>query len=283
MVDLQAVYDRYAGGLPDPSAVRDFLTEAWQTWSLKPRFAVLVGSGNWDYRHSQGLGENPVPPLMASTPNGLFASDNALGDVEEGDGVPEIAVGATDSRISEMEDFITKVAAYEAAASGRGTTSPPWPLHADDAGVFAETSDAIEPHLGGFQVDRIELDTTDLADARNELIQTMQSGAWLVNYVGHGGTDRMAAEGLLTTGDLPGMTSTGRLPIVSSLTCVVGRFEIPGFTSLGEALVLGEDRGAIAVWAPSGLSLNPAAKVLNECFIQTLRRNATIGEAVLTP
>jgi hypothetical protein len=54
-----------------------------------------------------------------------------------------------------------------------------------------------------------------------------------------------------------------RLPVVSALTCVVGRSDIPNLESLAEALVTDSDGGAIAVWAPSGVSISGAAHLLN--------------------
>ena len=65
------------------------------------------------------------------------------------------------------------------------------------------------------------------------------------------------------------------------MTCTAGRFEMPGFTSLAEALVLDPERGAIAVWAPSGLSINQAATRLDEAFVEALLTHDTLGEAIL--
>ena len=108
-----------------------------------------------------------------------------------------------------------------------------------------------------------------------------QSPLW-VNYLGHGGLDRMSHEGLLTTGDVADLAPTASLPIVTALTCSVGRFEIPGWSSLGEALVLGEGRGAVAVWAPTGLSIHDAATGMNRDFAQALfgAEAQTLGAAM---
>ena len=75
-------------------------------------------------------------------------------------------------------------------------------------------------------------------------------------------------------------------PVVAALTCVVGRFEIPGLDSLAESLVLEPEGGAVAVWAPSGLSLNGDAEILNQAFVGALgdgeADDIVLGDAVLT-
>ena len=83
------------------------------------------------------------------------------------------------------------------------------------------------------------------------------------------------------TADIPNLESGEPFPIVASLTCTVGRFEIPGFVSLGETMVVEPDKGAVAVWAPSGLSFHSDAMILNEAFVAALyaEENVTIGQA----
>jgi hypothetical protein len=71
-------------------------------------------------------------------------------------------------------------------------------------------------------------------------------------------------------------------PILASLTCTVGRFEIPGWASLGESLVTQPGGGTVATWAPSGLSYNEQAMILNRAFVEALYDDETtyLGEAV---
>ena len=64
----------------------------------------------------------------------------------------------------------------------------------------------------------------------------------------------MASEPLLGMADVASLTNQERLPVVTSLTCYVSLFWLPGLDSLGEELVLHPDGGAIAVWAPTGWS-----------------------------
>ena len=67
------------------------------------------------------------------------------------------------------------------------------------------------------------------------------------------------------------------------MTCAVGQFAIPGFDALSEALVVHEQGGAIAVWAPAGLSDNSEAKILNQGFFSAFfdEEDTRLGDVVL--
>jgi len=132
-------------------------------------------------------------------------------------------------------------------------------------------------------VTRIYLDQYALATARSLLFEGMNRGTAWVNYIGHGGIDRFGgSQALLTSNDMGTLQSTGPLAVVSALTCAANRFEVPGYAPLGARLALDADGGAIAVWAPTGLSLNEPAVRLNRSFFAAMfqQRESTLGEAV---
>jgi hypothetical protein len=283
LVILDDVYDEFAYGHRDPSAILEMLRFASRAWRDAPQYVVLIGKGTFDYKDHRGLGTNLLPPAMVSTPSGLFASDSQLGDID-GDGVSEIMIGRIPALTDgELRSYVDKIALFE---SGSGSGRERVLLlsdNSDDAGAFSASSDRISPLLPpDLQSSKIYLDDQGVAQARLDLFSELDRGALLLNYVGHGGLDRMAAEGLLTTADVPGLSGAGGLPIVSSLTCAVGRFEVPGATSLGEALTMAQDRGAVAVWAPSGLSFNEAAGHLDRSFVEALFDPSyrTVGQAI---
>ncbi len=74
----------------------------------------------------------------------------------------------------------------------------------------------------------------------------------------------LAGVGLLTLNDLTtSLNNADKRPLLAALTCIVGNFALPGIDTLGEALVKYPAGGMIAVWAPSGLSVNEKAVLLN--------------------
>jgi len=265
---LDAVADLFGDGTATPHALRSFLSYAKKRWDGRLRYVILVGEGTLDYRNLQGFGDSVMPPLLVQAEGGLFPSDNRLADVK-GNGRPDMAVGRIPVlTAAELGAYVDKILAYESAGS------PAWAANAlmladsaDGGASFSQQSDAIAAQLpAGFAVDRIYLDTEPLAQARARLLQGIDTGASLIDFVGHGGLDRLSAGGLLTSADVPGMTNGERLPVVTAMTCTVNRFAVPGVPSLGELLVKSPDGGSAAVWGPSGLSSHGEARHLAEIF-----------------
>ena len=67
------------------------------------------------------------------------------------------------------------------------------------------------------------------------------------------------------------------------MTCVVGQFAISGYDSLGEALVIQDKGGSVAIWAPTGLSFNDMAVILNEEYFRAVfvDGETVLGDAIL--
>ena len=167
VVTLEDIYEAFNFGAPSPLAVRDFLAYAYANWGTKkPKYAVLIGKGTYDYNDYLGYGDNLFPVILAKTPQGLCASDKTFGDVTGKNGLPEIAIGrlpaVTDA---ELRVMIAKIKAYE---SGQG----PWTGKAlmiadnlDDGGDFAQGCDDLAGLALGFQSEKIYLNGS-VADTR---------------------------------------------------------------------------------------------------------------------
>ena len=270
LVRLQDVYDEFSNGIPTPWAIRDFLAHARATWEIPPRLVALAGDGAFDYKNRLGTGENLLPSPLTPTPDGLFPSDHLLADLDGGDGVPEIALGRIPARTNaELEAYVDKLEAFE---SGRGAwrRRTVWVAdNADEGGDFVVDTDGLRHRIGaGFRRDRLYIDELGVEETRHELLRSIGEGAFFVGYLGHGGPDRLAGEGLLTTADVPSLQNAGRAPIVAAFTCSMGRFDVPGFDTLSETLVLAPDGGAVALIAPSGLSFNHRALTIGDAFLR---------------
>jgi hypothetical protein len=287
VVELEDIYDEFNQGISSPEAIRTFLAYAYRNWKGKvPTYAVLVGDGSYDYKDNLGYGDNLVPPILVSTPKGLFASDNYFGDIKGKDGVPEIAVGRLPVVTGrELRALIDKISAYEEAGGEWTDRVIMLADNPDDGGDFPSDSDYLTTLVpSGYTVDKIYLaDYPTVNEARQEVIDAFNRGAVLVNYIGHAGLDRLAAEKLLGTEDISSLQNGDRLPIMTTMTCIVGRFEIAGFDTLAERLLLHSDGGAAAVWAPTGASFNNQNRLLAEKFFKAVfrGREKTLGQALL--
>ena len=132
-------------------------------------------------------------------------------------------------------------------------------------------------------IDRIYLSELPVEEARQSLIDRLNGGAFLLNYLGHAAAEQLAHEGLFRIEDVVSLTNRERLPLVAGWTCMMNRFELPDRMSVGEALLLHDGVGGVAVWGPTGLSINDEAKRLNEAFFTSIFRagEQILGEAVL--
>lgn len=284
LIVLEDLYDHYSHGIADPWAVREFLLWANDNWALPPRYVFLVGSGTFDPKNFWGVGDNLITPVLTATPYGLAAADNLLADID-GDGLADFALGRLPVQTeSAFDAYIDKLIAFEQATE-------PWIDEAmmladnpDVAGDFTAQSEQAAEHLpAAMAVREIYLEEQNVSAARAEMFASWGAGQRIVNYIGHGGIDVLADEALLTGADMPALEGTGRAAVVSALTCVVGRFELPGWDALSESLLAAENGGAVTVWSPTSPSFSGSALDLNELYFDALSVPGTrVGDAVLS-
>ena len=266
VVTTQQIYDELNGGVSSPLAIRSFLAAAVAKWKPAPRFVVLAGEGSFDYRDVQGHGDSMVPPLLSDGPYGLVPSDALLA----GDGVPPFALGRIPASTSaELTAYVDKLKRYTAAPTAQDVLFAA--DGADWGGDFGADSDALTGLVPApFVVEKAYLGLEPLTTARAQLTAAFSGGAVLVNFLGHGGTDRLTTDGLLTDADLPALKSATREPLLAAMTCMVGDFAIPGIDALGESLTMKADGGAIAVFAPTSMEMNNDSRLLDAKLLPAL-------------
>jgi CSLREA domain-containing protein len=284
-VAIEEIFDRLNYGIPDPAVFRHLLASQEQLGIEGVRFLVVAGAGTLDPLDNLGLGGHVVPVPLGGSLHGLYAADSLIADVD-GDGIADVPIGRIPATTrAELEAYIAKVVAYESQAA------EPWMntvvALADDRdgpADFGEDlrrwAEQLPPDLA---VVSITLDDSDTDSARGDIFDALEAGAGALHYVGHGGSTRLAEEGLLTIEDVAVLAQGSRVPFLSALTCVANRFEIPGLPSIGGALTLDPDGGAIAVWSSTAVSQHGAAVGLGEAFARAISAPdapPTLGEAI---
>ena len=276
VVTTEDIYDEFSWGVRTPHAITDFIAYACANWDPAPRFVALAGDGSYDYRDYRGFGDSLVPPLMVDTPDGLAASDVRLVS-SRSDALPEVAVGRIPVRTgADLSAYVDKVERYEASS---GDWRSKVLLVADDAdtgGNFPADSDATAALLPASLVtQKAYVGPLTFAAARVQLLDTLDEGALLINYIGHAGVGQLAANpstggGLLQKSDVATLAHTDALPVFAMMTCVAGQFALPGYQSLGEDLVTDADGGSIAVLGPTAFEFNYESAKLDRCFVTAL-------------
>jgi hypothetical protein len=284
VVEVEDVYDEFSYGQKAAQAVQDFVA-ATRQWKRVPRWLLLVGDASYDPKDYTGLGDWDLVPTKQVWVNTMeTASDEWLGDVN-GDGLAEVAVGRLPVRTAQQaQALVTKIVSYAQSAQTQGAL-----LVADTPGEydFEAASNAIEQLIpADTHVQKVYRRLTDDQTASRAIIEAVNRGPKLVNYAGHGSASVWRGN-LLTINSVAQMSNGQALPVVVSMTCLNGMFIDPYTTSLGEALLLSGQGGAIAVWASSAQTVAGAQELVNQEMVRQLLngvggkgRPLTIGEAI---
>jgi len=285
LVELQDVFDEFAAGEPDPEAIRAFLRYAHDRWAVPPRYVTLIGKGSLDYRDLWGVGGNLLPPIMAHTQKGLYSADNHFGDFQGTDNVPEIALGRLPvSTAQQLDELVSRIVTYEANLDALGDRILLLADENDEKSHFDTASDALATHLGtDWSFARIYHSEMSVELFRSKLFEELSRSPRLVHYLGHGGLNLLGKTGeLFQADDVQNIELGGPQPIYMLMTCSTSRFEVPGLVSLGEALVLDAD-GAVAVWGPSGESIDEQAQALAMHALDSIlsQGGVRLGDALL--
>ncbi len=281
LVDVEDLYDEFNFGSKSPWALRDFLRRAYQFWNPQPRFVLLVGDASYDPRNYLGYGEyDLVPTKFVDTVHLTTASDDWFVDFDD-DGLPEMAMGRLPvENAEEAATVVSKIIAFESVAGMMNEAL----LVADinDYIDFEEASADVAEELLAGSMGVTEILRGRSATARTDLLNLLNQGQLLVNYIGHGSTQIWNGN-LLTSTDAWSLTNSPYLPFLVSMTCLNGFFQDPYSESLAETFLKAERGGAVAVWTSSGLTLPTEQADMNLELIQLLfnGEGLTIGEAVM--
>ena len=200
------------------------------------------------------------------------AVDVRYGDLD-GDGLPDVSVGRLAANsLADANTIVDKIVNYDETFR-----TADWQRRAlfvadnsDPAGNFPALSDEIingylpsdlvvtRAYLPG-QIPGTPATAEQIAATKKVISDTIQGGAWLVQYTGHGAPQFWATERLLTLADVSGFKNGSRLPVVMSFNCLDGWFIDP--TATQQALAEVQQRqpggGAVAVISPTGDGITP--------------------------
>ncbi len=246
---------------------------------------LLVGDASFDPRNYLDLGDvDLVPTKLVATALLETASDDWFVDWD-GDGAPKLAVGRLPVRTTaEADTVVSKLIQYAEASAGKWAQEALLVSDDPDSFDFAAANTAVKTLLPDeITVDELIIGQSDVATARSTLLDHLNAGKLLVNYVGHGSVEVWANEAVLTSADAQALTNGERLPVVVSMNCLNGFFHDLYTESLAEALLKAEHGGAVAVWASSGLTGPGGQAVMNQALIGHLfgAERVTLGEAMV--
>jgi hypothetical protein len=286
LIDVEDIYDEFNFGVPDPSAIKTFLSTASTKWSSPPHSVLFAGDASFDPRNYLGFGDfDFVPTGTVATSTGETASDDWLVDFND-DLHPDMAVGRIPSRtLQEASAMINKIMLYEQTPPV-GSWDQQVMMVADNNDVVdfesasSELASVIPPNIA---VTNVFLGQSDPSTARSQILNGLENGQLIVHYLGHGSVEVWAEEDLLTSPDAEAFTNGLRLPMVIALNCLNGYFHDVFTNSLAEAFLRNSNGGAVAVWASSGFTETSRQTSMDRAFLQWLfnpDEPLTVGEAI---
>jgi uncharacterized repeat protein (TIGR01451 family) len=286
VIPIGDLYDEFNFGEHSPFAIKRFLRTATQKWRTPPAYLLLNGRASLDPRNHLGFGNlDMVPTFIVPTTSLMTASDDWFSDFNNS-GVPTIATGRLPvSTIDEATTVGSKISTYE----GRSTNGP-WTANAlfvadkDDTESFTPDSQTVAAQLPpAMQVTDIFVDSVGTTAARGDIINAINSGQVLVNYLGHGSEEQWSGSDIFNTASVSSLTNGSQLPVFLIMDCLNGFFQDVFAEPLGVTLLLAPNGGAVAVLASSGLNQPLPQTNLNTLVVQNALngKRLPLGDAIV--
>ncbi len=171
IVTTEEVWNEFSSGIPDPSAIRDFVKMFYDRSKMnslnQPKYLLLFGRASFDYKNRIGNNTNLVPAYENNNslePLATYTADDFFGFLDDNEDINstilinqlDIGIGRIPARtIEEAKNYVDKVEAYY-SKEGFG----PWRnnqlfiaddedfnLHLQDAEVLTATSQSLQWHI----------------------------------------------------------------------------------------------------------------------------------------
>ena len=282
-VKVEDVYDEFNHGIFSPQAIRDFLTYAYENWvPPAPTFVLLVGDATYDYKDNKDTGTvNYVPTQLVEFIDSQepiqTASDNWFVLVEGDDLLPDMFIGRLPAQtVSQADDMVDKIIHYEQHPPDGSWNKDALLVADDDSSTFEAISEQIADLLPGtYTAHRVYAGDYPPGDPTTDIAAAINRGAILVNYAGHGHADGWGqwsgSNNIFERSDIEALDNAHKLPLVTVANCLNGLFAgLKTDVSVAEALLRLKDRGAVAVWASTGLGYPGDHQVLMGEFYETI-------------
>lgn len=279
VVSLEKIYEEFASGKQDIAAIRNFVKYVYNNASSannRIKYLNLFGDASFDFKDRIPDNTNIVPTFHSKEGYSIittFVTDDFFGLMDPDEGLlpedtaegPDIAVGRMlVSSVRQADEMVNKVIEYRAEES-YGRWRNEYIVITDDAdssgdGNFVDRMEELTANLVAqkpfINVRKIYADSyvqqassggQRYPDAKEQIIRSVNYGALVVNYLGHGGEYGMATERIFQIGDVPSLTNRFKYPLFITATCELTKFDNPYLPTVGENIYWNPTGGAIAM------------------------------------
>src|SRR5262249_46419569 len=179
-VDVEDLQDEFASGEKSVDAVRGLLQQAGQSWSVLPRYLLLLGSATYDPRNYLGLGGDLVSSAVVQTEAFEAVSDSWFVRIP---GAEHVSVGRLPVR-SEEE---TRAVVSKILGRKEVDAHSPVLLASDALGTsnFPEMTDDLRAALPDAPATLVVRGSESDDVLHQRFVDAARNGPALVNYIGH--------------------------------------------------------------------------------------------------
>ncbi len=297
-VTTDQVYNEFSSGIPDPSAIRDFVKMFYDRSANnpagRPKCLLLFGDASFDYKDRIHNNTNLVPAYENNNsldPLGTYTSDDFFGFLDDNEDINsnvlinqlDIGIGRIPAKnVDEAKTYVDKIEAYYSKES-----FGPWRnnqlfiaddedfnLHLQDAEALTTTSKTIAPI---FDISKVYLDAfkqesgaggSSYPQANLVINNQVYSGTLIWNYSGHGGSNRLAEETIIDQDIVNNWNNANKLPLFITATCDFAPYDNPTINSLGENILLRPKTGGIALMTTTRVVFSFSNRIINNNYLQ---------------
>ena len=312
-VSVEDIYLYFNSGVHDPTAIRNFIRYAYYNWQGPAlSYILLLGDGHYDYRHIS-LPDSIVVPVFE-----VFGSveldsrdvDHYFAQLETSDNSaslrnirPSIALGripvenAQDAAVA-----LQKLKVYDENPHKDGWQIQMTFVADDTVKTFGSESWLHQPQtetliksskINKYLTKKIYLSAYKSVpggrrflkpEATRDLLDQINNGTLLLNYVGHGSPTTWADETVFNfERDYAEINNSGKYTFLVAATCDFGEFDNPKNTSFTEALIWKPDAGIIGGLVSTRLVYSQSNSIFNRYFFSKLfpdnGHSAIVGDA----
>jgi len=267
---IETIYNEFSGGNTDPFAIHSFLQWTQEYWQgIIPEYVLILGDADYDYKNITGKSKTIVPTIEVGTGGNSHCTDDRYASINGK--IPELAIGRYPAHsINDVINFVEKIVEFESNPEF-GMWRQHLTLVADDGARPYETNVALEkshtnnsetvaalvhPAVQVNKLYTIEYPEVNDAstfgvvkpDATEAILNTLEQGTAIINYIGHGSPAQWAQERLLTQDRDLGLINTSmRLPLWIAGTCSWGHFDDVDTEAFSEDIIRLPMNGACGI------------------------------------
>jgi len=307
VITPEQVYNEFSSGNPDPAAIRNFMKMLYDRAASSeemPRYLLLLGDGSFDNfsdnePKSNGT-ENTNYILTFQSANSIrevnsYVSDDYYGLLDDNEeietGLLDIGIGRFPVTTKEQaQEIISKIKKYISAASkGDWRNNICFIADDEDGNIHMAQADELANSLRNahpnYNITKIFSDAFPQVitssgprypEVNKAIENTLNKGALIMNYTGHGGEEGLAHEQIMRHAEI---NSWGNpiYPLFVTATCEFSRFDNFNLVTAGEDVLLNPSGGGIALLTTTRLVYSGPNFVLNKQFYNNFGGSDNLG------